>query len=848
MDDRRAVSRPTPPYAETPLYTRSSAFSFAATQDREQDSTNTSEFDMEQNGRPLSPTLRRDSVQDEDDVLNPALRDDSSSPPLQRWADYHTARPSSSTPDLSRPQLSSFQDLIALLPSQQHRDSEMFTLARKSQAFPTMQNRQSFLNRRRSTAIGTIVRAISSTESNEAHGEMEDAIAAAKMLKGQPVRLQNRLGSVREEMENAKNARQRLGLFQLWFALTSQAIISKYGSIQAQFKDLKLFENSIKHLAGTHGAAVGTFFNFMRYIMLFNLCLAALWALFIVVPYSAIFHFGNTNAIVPAFDTSFSTSQTLVGLFTGGADLNYSAYFIGSYIVPTTTVAGSAPVAKPSTYSIPMAYLLLCGFYLLFSLILIFRQVYWAVYSRTVVLDDGAQPYSEMILCGFDHSLMSKQSVELKRMGLTQLIKESLEEEKANEKQAHIGAKVYAKRVLINVAILAILSASLYVVQLTVSVFTSQSNSLSNLIPPFILAVMNFVLPIVFESLASFEDWRTELFVIQLTVVRATIVRIAGLFVFLYTVFLKSTSYMCWESYVGQYLYNLFLSVTAVECLTSAFTDFAKHLFYNKKYWISKYVPIPRFDTIDGTISLIYAQGIVMFGTFYCPLLPLLGALRCIFLFKIKKWSTLKFCEPPVKAFKARFSFSELFYAMMLLMLFLVAFPLGYSITRLPTSGAYMSDAYQDTWVTQLPSSGNCSVANVSCAGCLASYNPASTVCWKPTGSANYPNGALLNMSALCLRCPSGCGPFRNQESMYDTAINEFHKWDSTSQSALSYIGTTAFAGLVLTSVLIAVFYVHAKASARAALVERIRRERDEERLDKIWILQKYAIILDDRK
>ena len=60
----------------------------------------------------------------------------------------------------------------------------------------------------------------------------------------------------------------------------------------------------------------------------------------------------------------------------------------------------------------------------------------------------------------------------------------------------------------------------------------------------------------------------------------------------------------------------------------------------------------------------------------------MLGALRCIFLFKIKKWSTLKFCEPPVKAFKARFSFSELFYAMMLLMLFLVAFPLGYSITR----------------------------------------------------------------------------------------------------------------------------------------------------------------------
>lgn len=56
--DRRTASRQTPPYAETPLYTRSSAISFAATQDREQDSSNTIEFDMEQIGIPWSPTLR----------------------------------------------------------------------------------------------------------------------------------------------------------------------------------------------------------------------------------------------------------------------------------------------------------------------------------------------------------------------------------------------------------------------------------------------------------------------------------------------------------------------------------------------------------------------------------------------------------------------------------------------------------------------------------------------------------------------------------------------------------------------------------------------------------------------
>jgi hypothetical protein len=70
------------------------------------------------------------------------------------------------------------------------------------------------------------------------------------------------------------------------------------------------------------------------------------------------------------------------------------------------------------------------------------------------------------------------------------------------------------------------------------------------------------------------------------------------------------------------------------------------------------------------------------FGSFFCPLLPLLGCLRVIVIFHLQKFTTLKFCEAPLRAFKAHYSFTELFYFVLLVMLFCVAFPLGWAITR----------------------------------------------------------------------------------------------------------------------------------------------------------------------
>jgi hypothetical protein len=97
---------------------------------------------------------------------------------------------------------------------------------------------------------------------------------------------------------------------------------------------------------------------------------------------------------------------------------------------------------------------------------------------------------------------------------------------------------------------------------------------------------------------------------------------------------------------------------------------------------------------------MLWTQAICWFGTFFCPLLPLLAAFKHGLLFYIKKFSTLRvtllmmnslpttlnssclqFCAPPEVAFRATYSLGSVVSFMMLFTLFCIAIPLGYTLT-----------------------------------------------------------------------------------------------------------------------------------------------------------------------
>ena len=123
------------------------------------------------------------------------------------------------------------------------------------------------------------------------------------------------------------------------------------------------------------------------------------------------------------------------------------------------------------------------------------------------------------------------------------------------------------------------------------------------------------------------EEWQSPLTVIMLTVVRSILVRVMTFAMFFRQVFKQQTSYACWESFVGQQFYRVFVVGSLIfEIFTSLGIDIAITLLHNKCPCTRVVLKQPAyFDTVKKILELTYAQAIIWFGSFFCPLLPVAG-------------------------------------------------------------------------------------------------------------------------------------------------------------------------------------------------------------------------------
>lgn len=185
---------------------------------------------------------------------------------------------------------------------------------------------------------------------------------------------------------------------------------------------------------------------------------------------------------------------------------------------------------------------------------------------------------------------------------------------------------------------------------------------------------------------------------------------------------------------------------------------------------------------------------------------------------------------------------------MMLINIMCICVPLGYSITNIISSGVGVSDAYR--WVPEGVFSNPCNVAfNVTCKICVdrANYDPDTTVCFRPP-SGPYSGGVETEIDELCNYCPSGCGPFRHLDSAYSVILDEFQTWPPVVRTVVDFIGTMSFGIIWLIGLITWLLVLKAKNGAQTKLIKKLRLERDLERLDKIWILERWAITLDGKR
>ncbi|XP_011438141.3 transmembrane channel-like protein 7 isoform X1 [Magallana gigas] len=502
-----------------------------------------------------------------------------------------------------------------------------------------------------------------------------------------------------------------------------------------------IWAGTLKEVEGQYGTAAMTYFRFIKWLMFLNIYIMIIMFCVITVPYLALgpftFNSSLTDANVSGYREAIecttqyeiyhsnlteteSIGQQVLDLLQGTGWMERRILFYGVYYNKTYTSGD-----ETYTYNMGLAYMLAFGGCFLLSFLLIVKNA-----SKNVKVSLGSAEtmavYSNMIFSGWDFCINQRRAAKVKRKNIfTDIQAELHDQRKEWRRQKRSGVenfKLYAIRFLINLLVLALLGGALYLITFTAEQMIELQNqkNLSEIVEllvqyiPFVtITVLNAVLPIIFQKLVQFEDYRYE-FGFKLTLARAILLRLASpiaLIAILYKELIErpdddssSSSgqcgnkqwisdssrgrIMCWETYFGQQLYKLVLLDLIVETGIIFFMQVPRW-YLNKKYGktskLVKLVGPQEFDLPQSVVDIIYTQSICWLGMFFSPLIPFMTFVKCVLFFWVKKLAVLKINVPQERPIKTSGS-NSLFMLVLLLSFIIAAGLLGYMIGNIPPS------------------------------------------------------------------------------------------------------------------------------------------------------------------
>jgi len=166
--------------------------------------------------------------------------------------------------------------------------------------------------------------------------------------------------------------------------------------------------------------------------------------------------------------------------------------------------------------------------------------------------------------------------------------------------------------------------------------------------------VINLVVPFVIKPLTSLEFYKDPQTVFYLNIARTLLARVAICGTYLALVF-GSKSYFfnksgfvgCWENEIGQILYELLMFEFFLN-LVHTLGAFLLYRILRCTRWAQKW----EFDVSLGILELVYRQGLVFVGQFFCPFLVIIQALQLLVLFYQDFLYLRVTCRPLRKTFR----------------------------------------------------------------------------------------------------------------------------------------------------------------------------------------------------
>ncbi|XP_037074678.1 transmembrane channel-like protein 6 isoform X2 [Pollicipes pollicipes] len=388
--------------------------------------------------------------------------------------------------------------------------------------------------------------------------------------------------------------------------------------------------------------------------------------------------------------------------FSPGNLLTGQGWFLTTPMYYGNYYRGRIPMAGGSSYYMPSAYLNITTLCITFQLIMLASSTARSYRKNFIdVSTDTSGTTANLILAGWDARVTSQQLAELKRNGIYSSLQKKLkkkeaaaeaaatpEDEEAAARRRRASLYTALGRTASNLLVLGVLAAISALTWLVMSMDASEGqegNTISLLASALMISSSMALFPLLFQLLGQLENFTHARALMFITLIRMVVMAIIILgTIVIYWVHKVNTEaadksrvrQRCWEDQVGSELYQLMLVDLIFTLVVEIGLEGVRKLSFQKGLmWAEE----PHFDIPRSTMFLIYGQTLVWTGTYFSPVLSLMGSLKLIITFYARKWSLEHNCQPQARSVRASQT-QTVFRVVAFIVCFLAACFTGYII------------------------------------------------------------------------------------------------------------------------------------------------------------------------
>uniref|UniRef100_A0A8D0YRW2 Transmembrane channel-like protein n=1 Tax=Sus scrofa TaxID=9823 RepID=A0A8D0YRW2_PIG len=443
------------------------------------------------------------------------------------------------------------------------------------------------------------------------------------------------------EKEKSKQSRRILELTCCAQCLNSMSLTYRRvkNSLSELLHSINLWQKTFKVIRGKFGTSVLSYFNFLRWLLKFNVLAFVVTFSFIIIP---------QLTVAPKNHLQFTGLEFVTGAGYFSDTVMYYGFYTNSTIRHGD---GGASYNMQLAYIFTIgAYLVTCFFSLLFSMARYFRNNFINphVYSRGI---------AKLIFC-WDFTVTHESAVKLKQKNLSTEIQENLSEIRQEnvkltfkQQLVHFSAHLAAWVVSTGVAI-ACCVAVYYLAENNSEFLANHRDPGAVLLLPFVVSCINLAVPRFYSMFRLVEHYEMPRHEVYSLLIRNIFLKISiiGILCYYWLNIVALAGEECWETLIGQEIYRLLLMDFVFSLADSLLGEFLRRIIGTR---FIRSLGLQEFDIARNVLELIYAQTLVWIGTFFCPLLPFIQMITLFIMFYVKNISLMMNFQPPSKAWRA---------------------------------------------------------------------------------------------------------------------------------------------------------------------------------------------------